>query len=337
MPSGQPSGPSRSGTASSGAAGETLVETAEDPLLAGLERPLTVLVAGAAGFVGRHLVQRLASRGHHVRAADRRGEPVGRSWPREVSWLAADVTREDEVAGLADDCDAVVQLAGVRRETPGASFEDVHVGGTRRLLEEARRAGTERFLLVSTLAATASEDRYGRSKYRAEQEVRRAGLDGVILRSAVIVGPGDHFASSVVRWLERFRFFPVPAAGDGMVRPTAIEDVADALCQCVEREDVVGRTLTLAGPERLSLTEAARTVASVAGRPRGVVQVPKPASRPVAALTRWLSERAGLPPDEWDVLVRCGRRPDPRKGAEAYRRVFQIEPMPFRAVLEDYL
>lgn len=330
-------GPDCTDMPSSGTAGETLVETAEEPLLAGLDRPLTVLVVGAGGFVGRHLLERLASRGHRVRAVDREGEPEDSASLREVTWLAADITREREVAGLARDCDALVHLAGIRRETPGCTFEDVHVRGTRHLLEEARRAGTERFILVSALGATASAEPYGRSKYRAEQEVRDAGVEGVVLRPAVIVGPGDHFTSAVIRWLERFRVFPVPRAWDGVVRPTAIEDVADALCQCVERSDVADRTFTLAGPERLRLSEAARTVAAVAGHPRAVVRVPDPVARPVAALTRWLARRAEMPPDEWDVFRRIGRTPDPREGAEAFRRVFQIEPMPFRAVLEDYL
>ena len=330
-------GPNRSDMPPSGTAGETLVETAEDPLLAGLERPLTVLVAGAGGFVGRHLLERLASRGHRVRAVDREGEPPDVPPMREVTWLAADITREREVSGLARDCDAVVQLAGIRRESPGRTFEDVHVAGTRHLLEEAGRAGAERFILVSALGATASADPYGRSKHRAEQEVRDAGVEGVILRPAVILGPGDHFTSTVVRWLDRFRIFPVPATWDGIVRPTAIEDVADALCQCVERSDVCGRTLTLAGPERLTLSEAARTVASVAGHARGVVRVPGWMADPVGRLARWLSRRAGFPPDEWEILRRIGRTPDPRKGAEAFRTVFHIEPMPFRTVLEDYL
>lgn len=330
-------GPSRSDMPPSGTAGESLVETAEDPLLAGLEHPLTVLVVGAGGFVGRHLVERLASRGHRVRAAGREGRPRDVPFLRGVTWLAADITSEKEVRGLAGDCDAVVHLAGIRRESPGRTFDDVHVRGTRHLLDEAGRAGVERFIFVSTLGATASADAFGRSKAEAERAIRRSAVEGVILRPAVIVGPGDHFTGAVLRWLERFRLLPVPAAWDRVVRPVAIEDVADALCQCVERPDVAGRTLTLAGPERLALSEAARTVAAVAGRPRAVVRVPGPLGGPVTGLVRWLSDRAGLPPDEWEVLRRIGRAPDPRKGAEAFREVFHIEPMPFRAVLEDYL
>lgn len=331
-------GPSRSDMPPSGTVGEDLVETAEDPLLAGFERPLVVLVVGAGGFVGRHLVERLASRGHRVRAADREGRPGGAPERHRVAWLAADITRPEDVAGLAGGCDAVVHLAGVRRESPGRTFTDVHVEGTRHLLEEAHRADARRFVFVSALGVEASGDAFGRSKRRAEREVRGAGLEGVVLRPAVIVGPGDHFTGALVRWLERYRYFPIPEAWDGVVRPAAIEDVAEALCQCVERPDVADRTLPLAGPERLTLSEAARTVATVAGHPpRAVIRVPEPLGRPAAGLVRWLSDRAGLPPGEWEVLGRIGRTPDPREGAEAFRRVFHIEPMPFRAVLEDYL
>lgn len=331
----EPNGYSDSSAARS--AGQALVESAEDPLLAGLERPASVLVVGASGFLGRHLLARLASRGHRVRAVCRRGRP---EWARdraEVTWLAGDITEEREVAGLAHGCEVVVQLAGIRREDGEQTFEAVHVEGTRHLLAEARREGAERIILVSVLGATVASDPFFRTKSRAESLVRDAGLESVIVRPAPVFGPGDHFVSAVVRWMERFPVFCLPRAWDRQIQPAAVEDVTDALCQCVEREDVAGDTHTLVGPEPLTLAEAVRTVARVKGLRRPVLTLPDPLARPVLGIVRRLAEGADMAPDEWEVLRRAGRPPALYRGTDAFRAVFHIEPMAFRAVLEDYL
>ncbi len=312
-------------------------EALEDPLLSGFRRPLVVLVTGASGFLGRHLLPRLASRGHRIRAVSRSGRPEEEVGGGNVSWLAADVTRRDEVEGLARDCDAVVHLAGVRSETPGSGFRRVHVDGTRHVLEEAGRAGAGRFVHVSALGAATGTDDFSDSKRAAEREVREAAIPSVILRPAVVFGPGDHFTSAVVDWLERFPVFLVPEEWNGVVQPAAIEDVVDALCQCVERDDVLGATHPLAGPEPLTLVEVVRTVASVKGWRRPVLAVPDRLAGLVLAVVRRYASWRGVPPDEWDLLRRAGRRPPPAGAESAFRSVFQIEPMPFRAALEDYL
>lgn len=317
--------------------GQALVETAEEPLLAGLERPVSALVVGASGFLGRHLVERLASRGHRVRAVGRRGRPADVPDRPEVTWLAADVTEEDRVAGLARGCDVVVQLAGLRGERGTQTFAAVHVDGTRHLLAEARRAGAEGFVLVSALGASVGSDPYFRTKREAEALVRDSGLQAVVVRPALVFGPGDHFVSAVVRWMERFPVFCLPDSWDRPVRPAAVEDVTDALSQCVEREDVADDTHVLAGPQPLTLAEAARTVARVRGLRRAVVTLPDAVAGPVLAAARRLAGPLGIPPDEWEVLRRAGRPPTPAGEVNAFRTVFHIEPMSFRAALEDYL
>lgn len=315
--------------------------TLEDPLLAGFRRPLVVLVTGASGFVGRHLLDRLASRGHRIRAVSRSGRPPEEIGGGNVSWVVADVTRPTGVAGLARDCDAVVHLAGVRRERGEVTFRRVHVDGTRHLLEEAGRAGVERFVHVSALGAGSAEgpdaDAFLASKRAAEEVVRASPLTSTIVRPAVVFGPGDHFTSAVARWLELSPVFLVPAAWNGRVQPASIEDVVDALCQCVERDDVAGSTHVLAGPEPLTLVEVARTVATVKGWRRAVFTVPDRLTGVVLTLVRSYASWRGIPNDEWELLRRAGRLPVPPSGVNAFRSVFQIEPMPLGAVLGDYL
>ena len=336
-----PESESRESGAAVATAEEDRPRPLEDPLLDGFRRPLVVLVTGASGFVGRHLLERLASRGHRIRAVSRSGRPEEEVGGGNVSWVAADVTRPGEVAGLARECDAVVHLAGIRRERGDDTFRRVHVEGTRHLLEEAGRAGVQRFVHVSALGAGSAEgpdaDAFLASKRAAEEVARASPVDSTILRPAVIFGPGDHFTSAVVRWLERSPVFLVPAAWNGRVQPVSIEDVVDALCQSVERDDVAGSTHVLAGPEPLTLVEVARTVAAVMGWRRAVFTVPDRLAGVVLTLVRGYAAWRDVPHDEWELLRRAGRLPVPPEGVNAFRSVFQIEPMPLGEVLEDYL
>lgn len=317
-----------------GPATDAAVETLEDPLLAGFSRERRVLVVGGSGFVGGHLLARLVARGHRVRAAGRSGAPERGPRFRRIEWIRADVTRESELRGLAEDCDVVVHLAGVRRESARHSYRRVHVEGTRHLLAEAARAGAERFVFVSALGATLDAHPFFASKAEAESLVRASGLEGRVFRPAAIFGPDDHFMAPTARWLRRWPVFLVPAGDELFLRPVAIEDVADALTQGVERDDLARETYCLAGPDVLTLEACVRSVAHVLQLRRWVRSVPPETAERLLAWTR----RAGLPSpslaEGWRLL--CGR-PDLGAGPEDFRRIFHIEPMPFREALEDYL
>lgn len=327
--------PSEPGLFEAEPSGGVAVQPAEDPLLTGFDRSRRMLLTGASGFVGTHLAERLTGRGHRVVAVSRAGRPQGRAEDgHEVRWISADVTDRDQVNGLAEGCDAVVHLAGVRSEASGQSFEAVHVDATDHLLAEAGRAGADRFVYMSSLGASPAGAPFFRTKYEGEERVRRSGLDWVVLRSSAIFGPDDHFTSVAARWLSVCPVFPVPSTGGVSLRPVAVEDVVDALCQAAEGERIPMGTYLLAGPDDLSLEEAVRTVAEVMQLRRWIVTVPGP----LAGRLFRLAERLGLATSParsgWSLLT---RRPELRLRMNHFRSVFQIEPLPFRVALEDYL
>lgn len=333
MPDGP--GPTRSSTETAPVE-EALAEPAEDPLLAGLERPFTVLVTGASGFLGRHLIERLVSRGHNVRAACRGGRPDGAVARPEVTWLAADLREADAVEGLCRDCDVVAHLAGQHREEDGQTFRQVHVEGTVNLVEQARAAGVERVLMVSAHGAASGEHPYFRTKLEAEDTVRRSGVEFVVVRPDLVVGPDDHFTSILARWVARAPLCCVPGAAEGRYRPVDVEDVTDALCQSVERADLSGRTFTLSGPDELSLGDVVEAVVDACGLRRPVVPLPGAMGRPVLEGARGIGRVLGLPVDAWELLWRRRDLTPPADDA-ALRSVFHIEPMPFGEALGDYL
>lgn len=313
-------------------AGEALAEPAVDPLLSGRAEPKDILVTGASGFVGRHLLPRLQDRGHRVRGLCR--DVPTEAPPARLGWWGCDIVRADRLAGAAEGCDVVVHLAGVT-ESGEHDFQSVHVTGTRNVVAEAERAGVERFIHVSTVGAQEdARSDFCRTKFQAEVVVRQCGLEHVIFRPSVIYGPGDHFTTSLVLLLRRLPVFPVLGIGGMRLQPVSIEDVTDVFAQAVERADVVGRTFELAGPERLKFTKIVRIVARQLDLRRPIVQLPAP----LAGLALAVMDRLGLPaplsPEQLDLLRESAvlsRRENP------LRTVFRVEPLPFRIAVADYL
>jgi uncharacterized protein YbjT (DUF2867 family) len=314
-------------------AGNAATQTVEEPLLAGPARSSTVLVVGGSGFLGRHLIPRLLGRGHRVRAACRRGAPAGGA-ARGLEWVAADITSPSGLDELVRDSEVVVHLAGGLSGS-GDAVRRLDLDGTRNLVLAADRADVRRIVYVSALGAGAAPGPFRRRKREAESIVRSALAEHVILRPSLVVGPDDHVVSVLARVLRRGPLLMAPPVqGEGVVQPAAVEDVAEALCQAVERDDPVGAAHDLAGPDSLSPSEIVRAVGRRLSLARRVVRLPRWGGGPAAAL----AGRMGLSAPTAFEALRLLALPGAVAGAAAaLRRVFGLEPLPFAVALDDYL
>ncbi len=293
-----------------------------------------ILVTGADGFIGRHLIPRLISRGHEVRALARALPTRPGARVPGVEWRIADLTDRETLAGIAEGCNRIVHLAGRFEARPGAALGRVHGTGTRNLVWELRKTGMERLVYVSTLGASPDAGPFFRSKFEAEDVILSSTLDFVILRPSVVYGPGDHFTRPIVRLLDSLPVFPVMGDGTFMLQPLAVEDMVDVLTQAVEREELAGRTFALAGPETLSFVRIVRILGEAIGRPRPVIPLPARFAVPAAAI----ADRFGLPSpftrSQLDILQYGSVLPTTDNPV---RTVFRLKPLTFADAVTDYL
>jgi len=321
---------SRAGTPAGGVAEREQL----DPIDVAVSPSRRVLVTGASGFIASHLLPRLVSRGHRVRAMWRGREGPGRRSAPGVEWLEADVTKRGTLAPAAFECDVVVHLAGCSSSESGASVERVNVAGTRNILSAALEAKVARFVYVSALGASPAAGAYFRSRFEAEDAVMASGLEYVILRPSVVYGPSDHFVSAILRLLNGLPVFPMLGNGTFRLQPLAVEDMVDALTQCVERADVEGGFYELAGPDRISFTEIVRIIGDVAGCRRPILPLPGGLASLAARLIRTVGFPTPITRDQLDVL----RWGSVLSGSlNPLRTVFRVKPLPFRDAVEDYL
>ncbi|CAF0689310.1 SDR family oxidoreductase [Candidatus Methylacidithermus pantelleriae] len=256
----------------------------------------TVLVTGGTGFVGRNLVPRLRQAGFEVRIFTRYRDK-GQALQSQYGCAFFEGSPYD-LSRLAKACEgasAVIHLVGAVTETPQAPFEDVHTRLTRLVVEAACQKGVRRFLHVSALGARPySLCRYYRSKWQAEQCVQASPLDWTILRPSVIFGKGDRFTTRIAQLVESFsaslllKTLPLPGGGVSFLQPVAVWDVAEVCLRALGHPDAIGRTLVVAGPQRLSLRAIVEEIFAAVGVPS---QTPR--SSPLAATLRRWSEALG--------------------------------------------
>lgn len=269
-----------------------------------------VTVFGGSGFVGRHVVRRLAARGDRVRVAVRDPEAamflkpmggIGQVVPIEASIL------DDKAVGAAcDGADAVVNLVGILYERGRRTFGAVHVLGAARAAKAAQAAGSRAFVHVSAVGADAeSLSAYGRSKAAGEVAVRAAFPTATILRPSVVFGAEDNFFNKFAVIARLSPVLPIIGAGffDGTegprFQPVYVGDVADAIVASLDGGSARGRTYELVGPRVYSFKAIMELVRSATGRNRPLVPFPLP----LAEMAGWVASVLPIPPLTRDQVL----------------------------------
>ncbi|UCC71072.1 MAG: SDR family NAD(P)-dependent oxidoreductase [Gemmatimonadota bacterium] len=293
---------------------------------------LSVLITGGTGFVGRQVARRLAQRGHRLRALVR--EPGRAASLSELSaeLVQGDVTREAGLEQAVAGCDVIVHLVGIIREVgPDQTFENVHTRGTQRMLEAAQQAGVRKFVLMSALGAKAQGTPYQRTKYEAEEVVRRSDVPYVILRPSVIVGPDGEFMRLLLRLVRRLPLTPVIGDGRYRLQPVDVVDVAEAFAQAAEREDVLNQSFDIGGPHKLTYNRILEIICEEFGLRRRLIHISPALVRAFVDLaSNW---RLPTPVNSDELTMMFEESIVPGDG-NVLREVFGLDPTSFRSVLQ---
>ena len=214
-----------------------------------------VLVTGATGFIGSHVVRALLARGDDVRVTVRASSPLDALEGLDVERVIGDITDRTAMRRAARGMQRAFHVAGsTNLRMDAESLLRINAEGTRTVLEACLKAGVERAVHVSSVAAIGPARRggalderhvwpgplgipYADAKHAAEVEALRVaarGLDVVLACPGHVLGAGDDRRSSteVVR---RFLLRRIPAYVDGAICVVDVEDVAAGLLLCDER------------------------------------------------------------------------------------------------------
>jgi uncharacterized protein YbjT (DUF2867 family) len=296
-----------------------------------------ITVFGGTGFIGRHLVRRLAARGARIRVISRnvsRGrhlQPMGHVGQIVVE--RADIHSDRGVEAAVRGSTGIVNLIGILHESGRQTFEAVHAALPGRIARAATTIGADRMLQVSALGADAgSTSAYARSKAEGECAVLEAFPGATVFRPSVVIGPEDGFFN---RFAAIARISPaLPLIGGGKTRfqLVYVGDVADAMTAVLQRDEARGTTFELGGPRVYTFEELMRYMLEVVGRRRFLV----PISFDLAALMARFLELLPEPPLTRDQVELLKHDNVVSKGAKALADL-GVPPTPIELVVPDYL
>ena len=255
-------------------------------------------------MVGSGTVTELLKRGHEVVLVSRHASEESKQWPAGIHPCDVDVCDAGALQDVGAGCDVVLHVVGIVDEAPPeATFERVNVQGTRNMLALAERQHIPRFIFVSSLGAPTGKSGYHQSKRKAELAVESSPLKWVIVRPGNVYGPGDEQISILLRMVRGVSPL-VPTVGDGQqqFQPIWWEDVAEALANICEREDVYGRAIELAGPEVTSQTDLLERMSAITGRNVHTIALPPAIASLGAKIVSSIGWDVPLSDDQVDML-----------------------------------
>lgn len=240
-----------------------------------------ILLTGATGAVGTHLLPMLLERGERVKCLVREPDNLGRHRV-DVQIVMGDLKELSDPFMLRQalrGVESVIHLAGSLRDQPGHPVEELNGLATVRLVEGAEIVGANRFLYFGALGASPVQDtRFLRSKWTGQAAVEGSDLDSIVFRPSIVFDRSDPW----VTLMERFSFLPfMPVAGSGRseYQPLWAKNAAEAVIAALDLGSKAPATIDLAGPETLTYAQMSALVAEMAGRPRPVRTLPLPAVR----------------------------------------------------------
>ncbi|SFW53530.1 complex I NDUFA9 subunit family protein [Luteibacter sp. UNCMF366Tsu5.1] len=265
--------------------------------------PQRIVVLGGTGFLGSALVPRLAADGHQLVMLSRNREAHRqRAVGRNITLVNADVhdvpTLRRHIAGA----DTVIHLVGILNESGKNTFERVHVGLVRAVVEACRDTGVDRLHLMSSLNAGKGESGYLRSRGEAEALVKASTLDWTIYEASTIFGPGDGLVSRFDALLRVAPVMPLPRPHAKMA-PVYVGDVAEAIARAVVDRRTMLQTYQLYGPETLSLIEIVRAIRDARCRHRLVLPMPDALGRLQAAFAQFVPGKPFTPDNFRSLLI----------------------------------
>jgi len=292
---------------------------------------MNVLVVGASGYIGSHLVPALTKRGHRVRAVARSASVLeGRGWSG-VDCRDADMLKAETLGRACEGMDVAFYL--VHSMGAGDDFRARDRIAAQNFGEAAKAAGITRIIYLGGLQPADVASAHLASRRETGELLKASGVPVTELRAGVIVGPGSS-AFEVVRDL--VNHLPVMAAPRWVrsrSQPIALEDLIEYLCSTIDVPETAGQTLDVGGPELLSYADLIKQFGEVTGKRPVIIVLPVLTPR---LSSYWLDLVTSVPASVARPLIDGLRHDLPADDGEI-RRLIPIELHTYREAVSAAL
>ncbi|MGB8657722.1 MAG: NAD-dependent epimerase/dehydratase family protein [Candidatus Zixiibacteriota bacterium] len=284
---------------------------------------MKIFITGATGFIGTHLVKRLAQTDHKLVCLVRKTSDVGQLEAQGVTLITGDVTDKDSILKGMTNCHWVINLANIYSfwEQDKRIFALVNVEGTRNVMECALETGIAKVVHVSTVGiyGTPADSpfteespvgpvrfcEYFRTKYEGDliawELYAKKGLPLVMVYPVGVLGPDDPKATG--KYIQNLihRRLPATVFDDSVFTFVHVRDVAEIIVRAAERQNNIGEKY-IAGRYQLTFGEINQMVSEISGVPLPKMRLPNALTMINARLLTWLADLIKKPP-LWGMAI----------------------------------
>lgn len=266
--------------------------------------PQLITIFGGSGFIGRHVVAKLAKTGARIRVAVRNPHLATRVFPMgdpgQIAAVRCNLTNEAQVAAAVRGAETVINLVGILADWGDQNFTSVQAEGAGVAARAAKTAGVKTFVQMSAIGANLeSGSAYARSKAEGERQVRESFPDALIMRPSIVFGPEDGFFNRFGALAAQLPVLPLFGGGETKLQPVYVGDVAEAVARALAQG--AKGDFDLGGPRVYTFAELMAFVMRQTGRTPWLVSVPFWLGKAGAFFAEWLPS-APLTRDQLTML-----------------------------------
>ncbi len=233
---------------------------------------VNVLVFGASGYIGSHLVPRLLAEGHRVRAAARRLDVLeARGW-QGVELVAADALDPASLPPALAGIEVAYYLVHSMGGGPGFARRDRDAA--RNFRDAAAAAGLQRIIYLGGPRPPGRPSEHLASRLATGDTLRQGPVPVTELRAGLIVGPGSAGFEVIRDLVNHLPLMVTPRWVQSRTRPIALDDLLEYLVRLLDHPETAGRVYDVAGPETLRYRDLLEGYARVTGRKFRAIDVP---------------------------------------------------------------
>ena len=239
-----------------------------------------ILITGATGYIGRHLVSRLVEQGERPRCLVRETKRAANVLPADkVELIQGNTTQPASLKAALNGVETVVHAAFItadRKQSAGNSYAETNVQGTSYLVKAAKEAGVKRIVEISGLGTKPDKaGSYMQGRFLAEKMVKDSGLDWTIIQPSVLFGKGAPFIKGLADLIRSAPVVPLIGGGNILFQPIYVEDVVTVILKVLA--DPTGtnkKTYVIGGPAYYSFTQVIDVLLHVMHKSR--IKAPAP-------------------------------------------------------------
>lgn len=296
-----------------------------------------ILITGATGYIGRHLVARLAQQGERPRCLVRDPKRAATILPAgSVEFAQGDTTQPATLAAATRDIDTIIHAAFItadHKQSAGNHYETTNVEGTANLIKAARVADVKRIIEISGLGTKPDKPgSYMQGRYLAERMLKESGLDWTIIQPSVLFGKDAPFIKGLADLIRTSPVVPLIGGGNIMFQPIYVEDVVTIIIKVLqEPERTTNKTYVIGGPEYYSFTQVINMLLRAMHKNR----IKAPAPRPLVGIGAAVME-AVFPKPPLTKAAMTLFNFDNTTDINSVERDFGFAPMSFKQYLDEH-